>query len=153
MVSVAFSPNVMPPSTLSTPSSQPIVRLATRKPREVACFCGKCLSQHCTADGLPLITRPTPIGVLKSPLPTEESNLPHKHVSATKSSFIIESNLLLALLVWGAIIVEVASVLHCDGIALLGPINAVTGRDGLLRYTHDVMLSNRDCEKFFSEVK
>lgn len=61
---------------------------------------------------VPRITRPTPIGVIKSPRPTDESNL-ESHFSVTLISELqprwdprMGWHVLLALFVWCAIVVE-----------------------------------------------
>ena len=83
------------------------------------------------------MTWPTPILVWKSPRPTEESNLPSWHqlrFSLTTGHKFL--NALLPLLIRRLLIVEVAGVLHSDGIAGLGLIDAIAGRDLFLGDTH-----------------
>ena len=81
------------------------------------------------------MTRPTPILVLKSPLPTEESNLDIPISRDSRST--ITSNLLVALILWLVRLVKPAGVLHGDGVSLAGLVGAVALFDDGLLDTHD----------------
>ena len=93
---------------------------------------------------VPLMTFPTPICVLKSPRPTDESNLGETYASQILWYLFIEIGgndeyeLVAPVVILSVGIVEIACVLDCDLVTLLWVVFAVALAKDLARDTHDV---------------
>ena len=86
------------------------------------------------------MTCPTPILVLKSPRPTEESNL-GRNVSIMMVMIEIVVHALLSFLVFCVLVVKCPGVLHRDCVALLRFVDAIALADHRLSDTHDGRLA------------